>query len=169
MGQVLLHPHPTAPSALIDRVSVRFEREGDRLWLRYVVDGNVDDILWPHPATPGRADELWRHTCFEAFVTTPDGYLEYNLSPSGRWASYRFDGYRDGMRNAPEVVEISGMDGGCDMAALEAHVPLPPGPCRIGLTAVIEARDGAISYWALAHPSDNPDFHNSDSFVLDLP
>ena len=28
---------------------------------------------------------------------------------------------------------------------------------------------GAISYWALAHPAEKPDFHHPDSFVLTLP
>ena len=35
-------------------------------------------------------------------------------------------------------------------------------------TAVIEEADGTKSYWALAHPSDKPDFHHPDSFALDL-
>ena len=38
-----------------------------------------------------------------------------------------------------------------------------------GLTAVIETLDGAISYWALAHPAEKPDFHHPDSFILILP
>ena len=40
---------------------------------------------------------------------------------------------------------------------------------QLGLSAVIEETSGHKSYWALAHPSENPDFHHSDSFVLDLP
>jgi hypothetical protein len=38
----------------------------------------------------------------------------------------------------------------------------------MALSAVIEATDGTLSYWALAHPSDKPDFHHPDSFVLEL-
>ena len=38
----------------------------------------------------------------------------------------------------------------------------------VGLTAVVEGLDGAIAYWALAHPSDKPDFHHPDSFALEL-
>jgi hypothetical protein len=36
------------------------------------------------------------------------------------------------------------------------------------LSAVIEAADGTISYWALKHPSDRPDFHHADSFAIQL-
>jgi hypothetical protein len=32
---------------------------------------------------------------------------------------------------------------------------------RVGLTAVVEARDGSLSYWALAHPPGKPDFHSA--------
>ena len=33
------------------------------------------------------------------------------------------------------------------------------------LSAVIEASDG-LSYWALRHPADKPDFHDADGFAL---
>jgi len=33
---------------------------------------------------------------------------------------------------------------------------------------VIEARDGRISYWALNHPTNKPDFHHADGFALKL-
>ena len=35
--------------------------------------------------------------------------------------------------------------------------------------AVIEAVDGSVSYWALAHPAGKPDFHHPDGFALQLP
>ena len=46
---------------------------------------------------------------------------------------------------------------------------LGEGPWRMGVSTVIETVDGAISYWALAHPPDKPDFHHPESFVLELP
>ncbi len=42
-------------------------------------------------------------------------------------------------------------------------------PLKLGLSVVIEDVDGNLTYWALAHPSDKPDFHHPDSFVLTLP
>lgn len=44
-----------------------------------------------------------------------------------------------------------------------------PGPWLASLSAVIEEPHGTKSYWALAHRSDKPDFHDPDSFVLELP
>jgi hypothetical protein len=127
-------------------------------------------VRWPQAAARARTDELWRTTCFEAFVRTADGYVEYNLSPSGAWAAYRFDGYREGMRaleiTAPFIVTrmAPGRFG------LTVDVDLPEDATdAVGLTAVVEGVGGAIAYWALAHPSDKPDFHHSDSFALELP
>lgn len=44
-----------------------------------------------------------------------------------------------------------------------------PGPWVAAISAVIEEADGTKSYWALAHPPGEPDFHHPDCFVLDLP
>jgi hypothetical protein len=52
---------------------------------------------------------------------------------------------------------------------METRLELPIGATRLGLSAVIETVDGFFSYWALAHPSDKPDFHHPDSFILELP
>lgn len=164
-----LIPHPDTPSTAVDGIDVELEREGLLLWLRFTVRGDPDEIAWPEKAAAGRADELWRRTCFEVFVATGEGYVEYNLSPSGQWASYRFDAPGAGMRNAEEAATVLGLDGAVDQAALEGRIELPHGARRLALSAVIETRDGAFSYWALAHPSAKPDFHHPDSFVLDLP
>ena len=42
-------------------------------------------------------------------------------------------------------------------------------PWRLGLSAVIEERNGRLSYWALAFPPGKPDFHHPDCFALELP
>jgi hypothetical protein len=165
----ILQPHPDTTATPATGVAVHVERDGRSLWLRFVVEGEVDRIAWPPEARQERADDLWRHTCFEAFVATDEGYVEYNLSPSSQWAAYRFDGPRAGMRTADEAATVEGLDGAFDMVALESRIELPQGARRLGLSAVIESVDGEMSYWALAHPSARPDFHHPDSFILDLP
>jgi len=166
----ILQPHPQGDASPVEEIEVQIEREGTVLWLRFVAQGDVDVVEWPAPRPQGRADDLWKHTCFEAFVRTTEGYCEFNLSPSSQWASYRFDSYRDGMKLAEEVATVLGLDGGDDYVALEAKVELPndaTGP--IALAAVIEDLRGRNTYWALAHPAGKPDFHHPDSFVLELP
>ena len=39
---------------------------------------------------------------------------------------------------------------------------------RLGLSAVIEEKDGGTSWWALAHPPGKPDFHHDDCFAARL-
>jgi len=164
-----LIPHPSAAPGPVRDLTVKLEREGDSLWLRYVVEGDVEAVKWPPAQPPGRADRLWEHTCFEVFVETADGYREFNLSPSGQWAAYAFTGYRQGRVDASETARFCGLDGGEDMMVLEAFVDLPLCATRLAVSAVIEAEDGTKTWWALAHSSAKPDFHHPDSFVLDLP
>ncbi|MDZ4110006.1 MAG: DOMON-like domain-containing protein [Brevundimonas sp.] len=167
--QVDLTPHPASPRDGL-MVSVDTERRADQLWLRFIVEGDTDAIEWPRKAPAIRTDGLWQHTCFEVFVRTTGGYVEYNLSPSDAWATYRFSGYREGMSPANQAIDVHGLDGGEQYVALEGVIDLPPGATGpIALSVVIEAIDGSLSYWALAHPSDKPDFHHPDSFVLEIP
>jgi hypothetical protein len=42
------------------------------------------------------------------------------------------------------------------------------GKVALGLAAVIEEQDGALSYWALRHPAGTPDFHHPEAFALAL-
>ena len=58
----------------------------------------------PPPRAAARRDELWKHTCFEAFVAenAGDGYRELNFAPSGEWAMYSFTGYRPGHEPRPK-------------------------------------------------------------------
>lgn len=172
MTRAELIPHPACPPGPPERLSVELERQGDRLWLRFLLDGDPARIAWPDEAAPGRAGDLWKTTCFEVFVAGKAGeagYGEFNLSPSGQWASYRFDAYREGMRPADQEAVVLGLDGGDDYMALEARISLPADATRLGLSAVIETAEGGRVYWALAHASEEPDFHHPETFTLALP
>ena len=58
---------------------------------------------------------------------------------------------------------------GFRLDAVIAPELLPEGAIlAIGLSAVIEARDGSKSYWALTHCAAQPDFHLRQSFSLTL-
>lgn len=152
--------------------------ESGRLVFSYTVSGNMHRVRVPLSTAPQHVDGLWKHTCFEAFFGVKDSaaYCEFNFSPSRQWAAYLFRGYRervdveiDGL--APEISVEETPDGLTLTAAVRIdHLTgYPPGAAlRIGLSAVIEATDGTLSYWALKHPSDQPDFHHPDSFVLEV-
>ncbi len=133
-------------------------------------------LLWLPPAAPPlRRNELWRHTCCEAFIIPAGGpaYREFNFSPSGSWAVYDFADYRQSM--ASPLLDTSPRiacrrDG--DDLWLRAELPaalLPPGAASLGLCVVAETVAGDMSYWALTHAGARPDFHLAASFTLTLP
>ena len=170
--RAILTPHPSTPDGPVESIEVLVGKAGRRrLWARYFVSGDVERVRWPQPRPGGggRADGLWRTTCFEAFLWAGGRYWEYNFSPAGEWAAYRFDGYRQGQTAAAETASPALLELGAGGAELEAGFERPDGVIRIGLSAVIEDAEGSLSYWALAHPSDKPDFHHPDSFILDAP
>lgn len=180
--------HPATPCALPLQIDVSLAAAGSEagagLLLRYQLRGDLSRMRVPEPASPGPADGLWQRTCFEAFVARAGetAYREFNFSPSGRWAAYRFSAerLRDAAAEAAQapVVPDLELERGTDSLTLLAWLPLRALPdcaqglpMEIGLTAVIETTDGQLSYWALRHPAERPDFHHRGGFVLapDLP
>jgi hypothetical protein len=171
--------HPDSRCEAVQGIAVELSRpSAAALVLEFVVIGRIGDLRMPAAETSERSDELWRHSCFEAFVRTSSGpsYHELNFAPSTRWAAYRFDGYRSGMVAAleigPPAIEVRS---DADCHRLRASVDLSglpaselTGPWQLGLSAVIEGKDGGKSYWAIAHPDGAPDFHHPGCFALQL-
>ncbi len=177
--ELALTLHPDSQCAAVTRIHVEIARPGPRsLELSYRVTGQIDGLYLPALTAPARTDDLWRRTCFEAFLQAPgvSGYDEFNLAPSTLWAAYRFTGYRSGgsdaaVVSAPRIEVNSGPESLMLRARLELEPSsgLPPhGPWRLGLSAVIEELSGGKSYWALAHPPGQPDFHHADCFALEV-
>jgi hypothetical protein len=152
--------------------SVRRKEKG--LLIEFATSGEIEKLLVPGNAEPMRRPGLWEHTCFELFLRGrgEDGYFEFNFSPSAEWAAYAFDGYRRDMRPlhtaAPWIGPIMGTST-MQMLVWIPHLPSPPREWDLGLSAIIEDVEGNMSYWALTHPSDKPDFHHPESFALHLP
>ena len=179
MGLALvLHPDSRCTAGLHIEVEVARPHSGILL-LHYCMTGKMSNLRLPPVIAPTRSDELWRHTCFEAFVRAPPSaaYYEFNLAPSTQWAAYRFSGYRNGMSieseiNAPRIEVQSNGTHYQLQASLELdglpHLP-SDAVWRLGLSTVIEETSGRKSYWALAHPPGKADFHHSDCFAHELP
>lgn len=171
---VSLLAHPHTPAGAVRRISACARPIGaGELRLEYALEADLRRVRIPTPMPhPGRADRLWTHTCFEAFVSVEGsaGYLELNFSPSGQWAAYRFDSYREGMAaaelaEAPQV-RVHRSEGRLELLA---SVRMPAaGRLRLALSAVVEEEGGGLSYWALRHPAGRPDFHHPESFSLEL-
>ncbi|HEY6124484.1 MAG TPA: DOMON-like domain-containing protein [Steroidobacteraceae bacterium] len=183
LGRHILLPHPVSePGALQDLVhelSVSVVREqAGQLKLIYRLAGDLDALQLPEPRAAVRTDGLWRHSCFEAFIGHAGGpdYREYNFSPSGAWAAYHFSAYREGMaplmKGSPPTVTPRIGSETVELTALLDLSWLPRSAAdaglRLGLAAVVEDRARVLSYWALKHPAEKPDFHHADSFVVEL-
>jgi hypothetical protein len=174
-----LHLHPDSVCEAVMRLEVDVERPRPNvLALTYVATGAIADLRLAPPAAPERADELWMRTCFEAFVRPLPGeaYFEFNMAPSGQWATYRFDGYRAGMSAPGEVTEpLIGLQASGERLDFRVELDLgrlaglaPRAAWRVGVSTVIEETNGRKSYWALTHPPGKADFHHADGFALEL-
>jgi hypothetical protein len=172
---VTLACHPQTPSRVIQGIEVQVNvAAGDGVALAFALESDLSCLRIPASARSGRAADLWRHTCFEAFVMANEGpgYREFNFSPSGQWAAYAFRDYRDGGALDCELAPEIAVRRTANRLELDARIRrdfLPQGrPLRLGLSAVVEDLHGVLSYWALQHPAGKPDFHHSDSFAIPL-
>ena len=175
-----LIPHAVTAADAVRRIAVRLDRvDGSAaLRIRWQVEGDIARLRLPVQADALRADGLWQHSCFEVFLQAAhaDSYHEFNFAPSGAWAAYRFAGRRHG-RSAPPIppprIECAHQP---ESFAMTATLPLAVLPecaqsnaLRAGLAAVIEDERGQLAYWALAHRSTPPDFHDPATFMMSVP
>jgi len=175
----LLKRHPRSVGASNQRISASiFRQAGTQIILKFEVSGDVDKLHIPPFDKIRSGDKLWESTCFEMFVrsTSRSAYCECNFAPGGEWAAYRFDDYRAGMQTQ-KGLEVASMDTktGPDRFSLSLKIDLTPVSLLsvaetwwVGLSAILQETGGAKSYWALTHPSEDPDFHHSDCFVVEL-
>jgi hypothetical protein len=177
---VALRPFATDPHSAVRQFCVRVLRpEPTRLVLEYDLQADPAAVrIEPLAgavdlATP--TDGLWRHTCMELFAghEPPGAYVEFNLAPDGRWAAYRFSGYRAGMApltgiQPPQITLQTQPDALRLRATIALPADLAAAQLQLGIAAVIENQHGQLSYWALRHTRDRPDFHHCDGFAFEI-
>lgn len=183
MHATALHRHPSTPDDILTGITVEVDSlTTDLLVLYFRISGDIDRLRLPAQAASRFQDQLWKHTCLEAFVAFDDSdvYYEFNFSPSSQWAVYRFDGYREGMtplypEPSPRVIARR-REGELDID-VDIHLGAIPGLTAdeikgrgllLAVSAVMEDEQGRVCYWALAHPPGKPDFHHRDGFALVL-
>lgn len=171
--------HPETYTRAVEGIEAHVGwRRNNTLAFTYAVKGDLMRLRIPLPRPPRRADRLWQHTCFEAFVsvTGRPEYYEFNFAPSGKWAAFGFQRYRDGTplednTLAPRITARNAADR-LDLNAVVRLDRLPAIPrrawLRLALSAVIEDDKGMLSYWALKHPPGKPDFHHPSAFALEI-
>jgi len=174
----MLTAHGSEPGNPVHSIAVEVRLTPERvLACCYTLEGDLTRLRVPQPHDGQRADGLWRHTCFEAFIAAPGAaaYYELNFSPSRDWAAYHFEAYRSGMSAAilsrVPAPEVRSRDGRLELTVnvpLAGLAGLQGGALRLALAAVCEAGDGRLSYWALQHAPGKPDFHHPLGFVMEL-
>jgi hypothetical protein len=176
--QLNLVPHPTTPPAdpafkvwaSVDHASSLGTVATTNIW--FGVGAPADRFVVPQADEPGRKDELWKSTCFEAFLQGEgdEAYREWNFSPSGDWAAYDFSSCREGMAAADVSAPYIRMEDNMAWWTLGATIATDAERAwHLGLSAVLEEKDGTKSYWALTHSnSEKPDFHVADCFTAKL-
>jgi hypothetical protein len=169
--------HPETPSQRVSTIQARLSRLHDGgIVVTYSLEGQISRLCIPERSAPSRVDGLWQHTCFEAFISVEAApkYYEFNFAPSGQWAAYAFQRYREGgplpqaldpqitVRTSTDCFELDALICGESLSALPMN-----SRWLLGLSAVIEENDSVVSYWALKHPPGPPDFHHVSGFVLE--
>jgi|LakMenEpi03Aug12_release.lakeMendotaPanAssembly.Ray.scaffolds.fasta_scaffold90426_2 hypothetical protein len=182
-GRFALHPHPATPVRSTWSVEVSTHWSPLGLVIEYAIAVPAGRIVLPRRSeSPAARDFLWKRTCGELFVGVrgEPSYIEFNLSPSGDWASYEFDGYRENSRPRPwqgpsPVVRVMQGEGATRLLATVPHAAFhvlrredPAAALQAGFTLVLETTPGDISFWALKHPRAQPEFHDRDGFIADF-
>ena len=178
---LMRHPERMAPAVRsIETFAVRSKEGG--LALTYRLRGEISGLRVPPTAATERVNGLWKHLCFEAFVTVPGekSYLEFNFSPSGQWAAYAFSDYRQRapmadpfrtpkitVRQCADELVLEALISGDDLPRsvgkyveenvvtdVQNDVEKTTGAALLclGLSAVVETSKEECSYWALRHP-----------------
>lgn len=160
------------------KLAARTEMTSRRtLTVRFALTGDTEQVEVPARGGRRYEDGLWQHTCFEAFVRAPGetAYCELNFAPSCAWAAYRFRDYRadgEALQDLDPDIDVHRHDRRLQLEAWVALDRLSGVSMRqellVGLSAVIEGRDGTRTYWALRHPPGRPDFHHPDGFAQTL-
>lgn len=171
-----LQPEPSTKSLPNLKIAGNIARHANQLTITYALLGDLREVVIAPPSSiPIRKHELWEDTCFEFFLGIKDSerYWEFNLSPTGHWNVYRFEGYRQGMQEETAFTTLPfSVQNQSDGLALALNVDLDKivtnQALEVAIATVIKYRDGEVTYWALTHQGAEADFHLRDSFIVEL-
>ncbi|MCE3010142.1 MAG: hypothetical protein LW875_05980 [Proteobacteria bacterium] len=116
-----------------------------------------------------RKHELWKHTCFEAFLR-PSGlnqYFEVNISPGLGWNVYEFESYRAPQppRESEALVPEKILWKDCVLEAHFRHSWTTGISLEASLCSILKISDQTF-YFSQKHEGQKPDFHQPESFSL---
>lgn len=168
-----LHPFPGQDSGAVT-IQGAIARKAEAMQVSFLLHGNLRNLVLPSTTEGTRKDNLWQATCLELFWGEAGGknYWELNLAPNGAWNVYAFTDYRTGMHREERMTEpLIKINRTAETFSLTAALrignlqPNHP-PLRVGISAVLKHQDSRLSYWALTHPEESPNFHAPQAFLL---
>lgn len=174
----ILKPFETTAETTDLAITATARREQNTLIISYALTGDLSRVILPFPSKDAtRKDRLWKQTCFEFFLaearSRSASYWEFNLSPSGDWNVFALRGYRQGLGEESAFSTLP-FTVRCTATALHLAVTVDIGelidssqPLWLGISAVIIITEKE-SFWAIAHPAPEADFHHPDSFIIEL-
>jgi hypothetical protein len=172
-----LRPFATASNVPQVEINGRINRRDHLLSIEYQLFGDLSAIsIDPSANPPSRQFQLWENTCFEFFIGIPGdaNYWEFNLSPSGDWAIFALDDYRQGLRNELAFSSLPfKVDRYPNYITLNlefdlSEIILPEQDLEMSVTTVIKSSQDQLSYWAITHSGEAADFHLRDSFKIKM-
>ena len=172
-----LQPFPDNNKLPQIEINGRVSRKEDILSIEYQLFGDLNSIsIAPAEKLPSRQFHLWEATCFEFFIGIPGdrNYWEFNLSPSGDWAVFALDDYRQGLRDELAFASLP-----CKVDRYPNYITLSlefdlselilaEQDLEMSVTTVIKSSQDELSYWAISHSGKEADFHLRDSFSIEM-
>jgi len=172
---------PFEPMGIELSIRANLAWEDDCLELNFVIDGEIALIDLPESnSSKERILGLWESTCFELFIKDANSskYLEFNFSASGDWNCYTFEHYRSELKELPTMqskyIKVATQHSKntyqykVEINTTElSQILQKVGQRKIGLNAVIKT-GGKLSYWALNHPKNQPDFHDVQGMCISI-
>ena len=136
----------------------------------YRIKGSLENIQWPNKKYTNGGDELWHSTCFECFFGSActSEYYEFNQSPGGDVAFYKFAHYRGKKRpydTSSDYTFSLALDEFECFARIDMPLPYRP-PFYIGPAAIIKDNQNELHYFGISHPEKGPDFHSRSHHKL---
>ena len=172
MWQELKPFHPVQNLTLRSRAWV----ELGVLKFAFELEGDLEQILIPSPkGLPARVIGLWESTCFEVFIKNSknEEYFEFNCSSASNWNIFYFKKPKAGLKEFLEISNLAScsvQNGKSLTVSFWIDTQKFPqgfwheGSMNLGLTSVLESKTGGLSYWAIEHLDQKPNFHLSKSF-----
>ncbi len=145
------------------------------IFLSFTIKGKLSslDLDDPHPKKE-RKIKLWEKTCFELFIKNArDEYLEFNFSPRFEWNCFYFQKKGDPLLEflkmpSPAVDILYSFDKFFLVAEIKKEFfpdNFITNDMSGGISSVLKMKNKEMTYWALTHKDQKPNFHHFDSFI----